>query len=56
MSADPVASTIANDPELATMVSQGKGIQATELLDDVHSFIRRFCIFPDDHALLAVTL
>jgi Protein of unknown function (DUF3631) len=27
-----------------------------EILDDVRKFIRRFCVFPDDHALNAVTL
>ena len=27
-----------------------------EILDDVREFIRRFCVFPDDHALNAVTL
>ena len=27
-----------------------------EILDEVHTFIGRFCVFPDDHALTAVTL
>ena len=26
------------------------------LLDDVHDFIRRFCVFPNEHCLTAVTL
>lgn len=29
---------------------------SAELLDDVRSFIRRFCVLPDDHVLVAVTL
>jgi hypothetical protein len=30
--------------------------QAVQLLNDVRDFIKRFCVLPDDHALVAVTL
>ncbi len=38
------------------MAADGKALQAAQLLNDVRSFIRRFCVFPDEHALAAVTL
>src|SRR5688572_26419383 len=31
-------------------------VDGVKLLDDTRSFIRRFCVFPDEHALNAVTL
>jgi hypothetical protein len=31
-------------------------IDGAALLNDVQSFIRRFCVFPDEHCLIAVTL
>jgi hypothetical protein len=54
--ATPILHTVANDPELAAMVAEAKLQKAVELLDDVRSFLRRFCIFPDEHALAATAL
>jgi len=34
----------------------GKPIYAEQLLDDIRTFVRRFCVLPDDHALTAVAL
>jgi hypothetical protein len=34
----------------------GRAVDAARLLDDVRTFVRRFCVLPDDHALTAVTL
>jgi hypothetical protein len=48
--------TVANDPELATTVGEAKKRKSAALLNDVRDFIRRFCVFPDEHALTAVTL
>ena len=31
-------------------------IDGAVLLNDVQAFIRRFCVFPDEHCLIAVTL
>lgn len=38
------------------MVAEIRERRSTELLDDLRRFIRRFCVFPDDHSLAAVTL
>jgi hypothetical protein len=48
--------TVANDPQLAAMVADAKGLKVAGLLNDARSFIDRFCVFPDKHALAAVTL
>lgn len=55
MNAEPLH-TLANDPELAELVGHGNQLQLAELLDDTRLFIRRFCVFPNHHALNAVTL
>lgn len=52
----PAVHTIANDPELAAMVTAAKQHRAATLLDEVRGFIGRFCVFPHDHALTATTL
>jgi len=56
MSAATPLYTTANDPELAAMVAEAKQQNAAALLDDVRTFIRRFCVFADGHALTAVAL
>lgn len=38
--ATPVLHTIANDPELATMVTEARQQRAAALLDDVRLFLR----------------
>lgn len=47
------------DPELAQMLAEGKrklGGDGDAVLKDAESFIRRFCAFPDEDSLVAVTL
>ncbi len=56
MNAMPILHTIANDPELASMVNEARQRQAAALLDDVRLFLSRFCVFPHEHALIATTL
>jgi len=42
-------------PDLAKLWPDER-LDGAEILDDVRGFIKRFCAFPDDHALAAVTL
>ena len=56
MSEAPPLHTIRNDPELKEMVDAANKAAAATLLDDVRSFLGRFCLFPDEHAHHAVTL
>jgi hypothetical protein len=39
-------------PELTTKLTENPAV----LLDDLRTFIRRFCVFPDEHALTAAAL
>jgi hypothetical protein len=56
MNASAPLHTTANDPELAAMVTKARQQRAAALLDNARAFIGRFCVFPDAHALTAVTL